>query len=68
MATLTYEELGLVPIKDFDYKTYDKVILFLFRIGADIVEVVILAISLKDLGDLKPCVPFITSAGSKTKL
>ena len=60
MATLTYEELGLVPIKDFDYKTYDKVILLICRIGADIVEVVIQAILHKDLGAPKPYVPFIT--------
>jgi len=60
MATLTYEELGLVPIKDFDYRTYDKVILFIFRIGVDIVEVVIQVILHKDLGALKPYVQFIT--------
>ena len=60
MATLTYEELSLVPIKDFDYKTYDKVLLFLFRIGVDIVEVDIPVISLKDLGDRKHYVQFIT--------
>ena len=28
IATLSYEELGLEPIKDFDYKNYDKVCLF----------------------------------------
>lgn len=60
MATLTYEELGLVPIKDFDYKTYDKVILLIFRIGADIVEADIQVILHKDLGAPKPYVRFIT--------
>jgi hypothetical protein len=60
MATLTYEELGLVPIKDFDYRTYDKVNLLIFRIGADIVEVVIQVILRKDLGAPKPYVQFIT--------
>lgn len=29
MATLTYEEIGLLPIKDFDYKTYDKVNIYM---------------------------------------
>lgn len=60
MATLTYEELGLIPIKDYDYKTYEKVNIFIFRIGADIVEVAIRATLLKDLGAPKPYVQYIT--------
>ena len=67
MATLTYEELGLVPIKDFDYKTYDKVNIFWFRIGVDIAGVVIQVILLKDHGVQKPFVLFTTLVGSKIK-
>ncbi len=31
IATLTYEDLGLPPIKDFDYKGYDKVNIFFIQ-------------------------------------
>jgi hypothetical protein len=57
-----------VPIKDFDYLTYEKVNFILFRIGVDIVDADIPVILLKDLGDLKPYALFITSVGSKRKL
>lgn len=67
IATLTYEDLGIPPIKDFDYKGYDKVNIFLFRIGADIVEVDIQVTSLKDLGVQKLYAQCIISVGSKAE-
>lgn len=68
MATLlTYEDFGILPIKDFDYKNYDKVKLYLCRIGVVIVEVVTRVTLLKDLGALKLFARFITSAGSKQR-
>jgi hypothetical protein len=68
MATLTYEELGIPAIKDFDYSNYDKVFIALFRIGAVIVVADTRAISLKDLGDQRLFVLFTISAGSRIKL
>lgn len=68
MATLTYEELGIPAIKDFDYPNYDKVKFPLFRIGAAIVAVDIQAILPKDLGDQKLSALSTISAGSKIKL
>lgn len=67
MATLTYEDLGIPAIKDFDYANYDKVNFHLFRIGVVIVAVDTQVISPKDLGDPKLFALSIISAGSKIK-
>lgn len=60
--------MGILPIKDFDYKTYDKVTIFLFRIGVVIVAVAIPATSPKGHGDRKLYAQCTTSAGNKPEL
>ena len=68
LPLLSYEELGLTPIRDFDYQNYDKVTFNLFRIGVDTVDLDIQATSLKDLGVPRHFAQFTTSAGSRTEL
>lgn len=65
--TLTYEEIGIPPIVGFDYKSYNKVTLSLFRIGADTVEADIPATSRKDLGAQRLSARSTTSVGNRTK-
>jgi hypothetical protein len=68
MTTLTYKDLSLPPIKDFNYKNYDKVTLSsIFRTGAVFVAVVTPVTSPKALGDQRPYAQFTTSAGNKTR-
>lgn len=62
---LTYEEIGILPIKDFDYINYDKVYLILFRIGAVTVEVATRATSPKDHGAQRLFVQSTTSVGNR---
>jgi hypothetical protein len=49
------------PISEFDFKNYNEVIFYsyFYRIGVDIVEVVIPVILLKDHGDQRHYVQFI---------
>lgn len=67
IAILTYEDFGMVPVKDFDYKNYDKVTIPLFRIGVDIVEADIQATLPKGHGDQRHFALYITSVGSKAR-
>jgi hypothetical protein len=64
-ALLTYEEIGILPIKDFDYINYDKVYSYLFRTGAVTVEVVTQVTSPKGHGVPRLFAQCITSAGSR---
>lgn len=59
---VSYEELGIIPVKDFDYSNYTKVISIpdLFRIGVDTVELDLRVTLLRVLGDLERCAPSIT--------
>ena len=68
MATLTYEDLGIPAIKDFDYTSYDKVNFHPFRIGAATVAADTQAISPKVLGDRRLSALSTTLAGNKIKL
>ena len=60
--------MGILPIKDFDYKTYDKVTIYLVRIGVVFVAVATPATSPKDHGDRKLYAQCTTSAGNKPEL
>lgn len=62
-SMLTYEELGIPPIHEFDYENYDKVLFSLFRIGADIVAQDIQVTLQKALGVLRHYVLSITLIG-----
>ena len=61
--SLTYEELGLLPIESFNYETYEKVLMSLFRIGADTVDVDMQLASQKGHGEQKLCAVVITQNG-----
>lgn len=64
---LTYEDLGLTPIQELDYETYDKVRVMLFRIGADIAEQDTPATSQKVPGDPRPSAQFTTFTGTQLR-
>lgn len=67
MPILTYEDFGVLPIKDFDFKAYDKVYILQFRTGVATAAVGIPVTSPRDLGAPRLYALFTTSAGSRTK-
>jgi hypothetical protein len=65
---ITYEQLGIKPISEFDYKNYSEVIfIFYGRTGADTAVADTQAISHKVHGDQRLCARCITSSGNRKR-
>jgi hypothetical protein len=68
-TTLTYADLDIPSVQDFDYSTYVRVLNYVYisRIGAGIVELGLLATLRRDPGAQGHSAPSTTSIGDRKK-